>query len=114
MPTNKEFSESESLNLSMRGGNWTVQTALDISSLAHAYLQVAASTRSVLVFPDSMCYYRWDTVTTDTISAANDMILASTEQATLLPVPYNLGSRPVLHLKQVISKAAEKCRCVEL
>lgn len=113
MPNKDEFSCQEANTLQLRGGGWTVSSALDIGSQAHAYVQVAAATRTVLLFPDSMCYYRWDMSTSDTISTANDMLINAIDKPAELPVPYDLGQQPVLHLKQVISKAGEKCRVVQ-
>jgi len=113
MPYNQEYAAAEALNFALRGGGWSVGTALNIAAQAHRYVQVGAGTRSLLINAGEACYYRWDQSTSDTINTANDLVIPA-NQETLLIVPYNLGAQPVVHFKALESITTATLRYVEL
>jgi len=95
------------------GGEWSVSSALDISSQAAAEKQLSPNTSQIGVYSDSDVVFRFDTATGDSTSAANDLILANST-LTYLVVPRGLGSDVFVHFKQVSSAASKSLRIVEI
>ena len=106
----------ESLNADV-SGDWTVSSALTISSAAHAYKTLDASTNSILVYSASDVYIRFDQLTSDTISAANDVIIPA-ETLMSIRVPNGLKASSTtaitVHFKQVTSVGTKTLRLVEV
>ena len=63
----------ESLNIET-AAEWSVQSRLTISSAAHAYSDVS-NISQIGFYSDSDVYVRFDTLTSDTISTSNDLII---------------------------------------
>ena len=106
----------ESLNADV-SGDWTVSSALTISSAAHAYKTLDASTNSILVYSASDVYIRFDQLTSDTISATNDVIIPA-ETLMSIRVPNGLKASSTtaitVHFKQVTSVGTKTLRLVDL
>lgn len=109
-----EFSPDDCYRLATFGGNWLVARALDIANGVHAAHLLAAGTRSLQIIiqstPDVLV--RFDVSASDTISAANDLILRGWVSYRLT-VPHNLGVRPYVHFKQVSPALQGSVRMVE-
>ena len=106
----------ESLNADV-SGVWSVSSALTISSAAHAYKTLDASTNSILIYSDSDVYIRFDQLTSDTISTSNDVILPA-QTLMSIRVPNGLKSIATtaitVHFKQVTSAGTKTLRLVEV
>ena len=106
----------ESLNADV-SGVWSVSSALTISSAAHAYKTLDASTNSILIYSDSDVYIRFDQLTSDTISTGNDVILpAQTLMSIRVPNGLKASSTTAItvHFKQVTSVGTKTLRLVEV
>jgi len=106
-----------SLNL-WTGGEWDVQTALDIGSQAHAYKTLDTKTGVIVIYSESACYMRFDQLTTDTISTSNDIIIPA-ETLFTFNVPLGLRDKYdstsiTVHFKQVTSVSGKSLRLVEV
>jgi hypothetical protein len=101
----------ESLNVDTAAG-WDVQTRLTISSAAHVYSDVS-SVSQIGVHSDSIVYFRFDALTSDTISANNDLRIPA-DTLTFIKVPQGVGSTINVHFKQVTSAASKFLRIVQL
>jgi hypothetical protein len=115
---NKSHQKSvvESLNADV-SANWSVSSALDISSAAHASKALASSTNSILIYSDSDVYLRFDQSASDTISTANDVILpAQTLMSIRVPNGLKASSDTAItvHFKQVTSVGTKTLRLVEV
>lgn len=94
---------------------WTVSTRLDISSQAHAYKALNERTQYIVVYADLACYFRFDTVVTDTISTANDPQFAVTTP-TRIKVPRGRAGQDdtlYFHAKATSSDTTKYLRVVE-
>ena len=101
----------ESLNVDTAAG-WDVKTRLTISSQAHVYSDVS-SANQVGVHSDSAVKFRFDTLTSDTISANNDLVIPA-DTLTFIKVPKSVGATINVHFKQVTSAGAKYLRIVHL
>jgi hypothetical protein len=101
----------ESLNVDT-GADWSVQTRLTISSAAHVYSDVS-SVGQIGVHSDSAVYFRFDSLTSDTISANNDLRIPS-DTLTFIKVPQGVGDTINVHFKQVTSAGTKYLRIVHL
>jgi hypothetical protein len=101
----------ESLNVDTSAG-WDVQTRLTISSQAHVYSDVSSSNQ-IGIHSDSAVKFRFDTSTSDTISANNDLVIPS-DTLTFIKVPKGVGNTMYVHFKQVASVGTKYLRIVHL
>jgi len=92
--------------------HWSATSRLDISSQAHAYLEIKDSTNHLILYSDSDVYIRFDTRSFDTVDTTNDLILKASS-FTDLRIPRGLGDYIVFHAKQVSSSASKYIRVVE-
>ncbi len=95
------------------GGEWSVSSALNISSQAAVELSINSNTSQICVYSDSDVVFRFDTATGDSTSAANDLIIAAST-LTYLVVPRGLGATVFVHFKQVSSVTTKTLRIVEI
>lgn len=106
----------ESLNADV-SASWSVSSALDISSAAHASKTLDASTNSILIYSDSDVYIRFDQLTSDTVSTANDVIIPA-QTLMSIRVPNGLKASAdtaiTVHFKQVASAGTKSLRLVEV
>ena len=115
---NKSHQKSvvESLNADV-SASWSVATAKDISSQVERKEVLNSSTNSLLIYSDSDVYIRFDQLTTDTISTANDVILpAQTLMSIRVPNGLKASSDTAItvHFKQVVSASGKSLRLVEV
>ena len=106
----------ESLNADV-SASWTVSSALTISSAAHASKTLDESTNSILIYSDSDVYIRFDQLTSDTVSTANDVIIpAQTLMSIRVPNGLKASSTTAItvHFKQVTSVGTKTLRLVEV
>ena len=101
----------ESLNVDT-AASWDVQTRLTISLQAHVYSDVSSSNQ-IGVHSDSAVKFRFDTLTSDTISANNDLVIPA-DTLTFIKVPKSVGPTMYIHFKQVTSAATKYLRIVHL
>ena len=101
----------ESLNIET-AAEWSVQPALDISSQAHVTSNVS-NISQIGFYSDSDVYVRFDTLTSDTISTSNDLIIPG-ETLAFLNVPKGIGDTVYVHFKQVDSAGSKSLRIVHL
>ena len=101
----------ESLNVDTAAG-WDVQTRLTISSQAHVYSDVSSSNQ-IGIHSDSDVRFRFDNLTSDTISANDDLVIPS-ETLTFIKVPKSIGDTINVHFKQVTSAGSKYLRIVHL
>jgi hypothetical protein len=101
----------ESLNVDT-AATWDVQTRLTISSAAHVYSDVS-NVSQIGVHSDSIVYFRFDSSTSDTISANDDLRIPA-DTLTFIKVPQGIGSTISIHFKQVTSVATKYLRIVHL
>ncbi len=117
MPDLELYSEKEALNLALPGGRWDEQTALVVSTGAHAALTLDDNRYLELeVWPQHEIYYKFDLLQTDTISAANSMKMTGGVK-TVVKIPYSIGQQAadksvVFHVKQVGSTNPSTVRVV--
>lgn len=94
---------------------WIVSTRLDISSAAHAYKALNERTQYIVIYADLACYFRFDTVATDTISTTNDPQFPVTT-STRIKVPRGAAGQSdtlYFHAKATSSAATKYLRVVE-
>ena len=101
----------ESLNVET-AAEWNVQTRLTISSQAHVSSDIS-SVSQIGFYSDSDVYIRFDSSSSDTISANNDMIIPG-ETPVFLNVPKAVGETIYVHFKQVTSAASKYLRLINL
>ena len=102
----------ESLNVDT-AASWDVQTKLTIGGAAHAYSDVS-SVSQIGVHSDSAVYFRFDSLTSDTISANNDLRIPA-DTLTFIKVPRGVHKSSIkVHFKQVTSAASKFLRIVHL
>ena len=101
----------ESLNVET-AAEWNVQTRLTISSQAHVSSEVS-SVSQIGFYSDSDVYMRFDSSSSDTISANNDMIIPG-ETPVFFNVPKAIGETIYVHFKQVTSAASKRLRLINL
>ena len=107
--------------LAASGLDYSPQTRLTISSQTHVTVKYAfdgtADFIQLMIQSDSDVHYRWDDLSTDSISANNDLILFA-DTLYILSVPIKLAKRIkgdiFLHLKQVVSVASKFVRVVKI
>ena len=95
----------ESLNIET-AAEWSVQAALDISDADEVTSNVS-NISQIGFYSDSDVYVRFDTLTSDTIVNANDLIIPG-ETLAFLNVPKGVGDTIYVHFKIVTSVAADK------
>ena len=109
----------ESLNADV-SGVWSVSARLTIDSSstpAHDSKTLDASTNSILIYSDSDVYIRFDQLTSDTVSTANDVIIpAQTLMSIRVPNGLKASSTTAItvHFKQVTSVGTKTLRLVEV
>lgn len=94
---------------------WSISTALDVSSGAVAEKALNEQTQYIGLWVDVDCYFRFDTETGDTNSASNDLRLAK-NKLIRLKVPRGLGDQGdtvYFHIKPIDSESNKECRLVE-
>jgi hypothetical protein len=101
----------ESLNVET-AAEWDVQTRLTISSQAHVYSDVSSVTQ-IGIYSDSDVYIRYDSSTSDTISANNDLVVPA-ETLAFLNVPRAVGETIYVHFKQVTSAGTKYLRIIHM
>ena len=101
----------ESLNVET-AAEWNVQTRLTISSQAHVSSEVS-SVSQIGFYSDSDVYMRFDSSSSDTISANNDMIIPG-ETPVFFNVPKAIGETIYVHFKQVTSAGTKYLRLINL
>ena len=101
----------ESLNVDT-AAEWDVVNRKDISSQAHVYVKVSG-TSQLGIHSDSDVKFRFDAVTSDTISANNDLVIPA-DTLTFIKVPKGVGSEIIVHFKQVTSASSKYLRIVKL
>ena len=101
----------ESLNVDTAAG-WDVQTRLTISSAAHVTSDVS-SAYQICIKSESEVYFRFDSSSSDTISATNDPTIPA-NTLTFLKVPKGVGSTIYLHVKATSSASTKYCRLVKM
>ena len=101
----------ESLNVET-AAEWDVQTRLTISSQAHVYSEVS-SANQIGIYSDSDVYIRYDSSTSDTISANNDLVVPA-ETLAFLNVPKAVGETIYVHFKQVTSAGTKYLRIIHM
>jgi hypothetical protein len=101
----------ESLNVET-AAEWNVQTRLTISSQAHVSSDIS-SVSQIGFYSDSDVYIRFDSSSSDTISANNDMIMPG-ETPVFLNVPKAIGETIYVHFKQVTSAGTKYLRLINL
>ena len=101
----------ESLNVDTAAG-WDVQTRLTISSAAHVTSDVS-SAYQICIKSESEVYFRFDSSSSDTISATNDPTIPA-NTLTFLKVPKGIGNTIYVHFKQVASAGAKYLKIVHL
>ena len=114
-----KFSVVEGINADVNA-DFSISSALDISSQTAVKKALAVTTNHILVYSDSAVYFRFDlSSTTDTINTSNDLILpASTLISLRVPnglAPEDGGSDEIVyfHAKQVTSASSKSFRLVE-
>lgn len=117
MPRRILVSEKEALNFLLPGGGWNVQSAMDIAGANERKKILETGYNEVVINTNAAAYYRFDTVTTDSISTVNDLILMPNEEHRI-PIPYDIGeqgtgsSGVVLHVLATATGAGQSCRVV--
>ena len=111
MATLQKFRAHESLNVDTAAG-WDVQTALDISDQAHAYSNVS-SANQICIESESEVNFRFDSSTSDTISANDDPTIPA-NTLIFLKVPKGVGGTIIFHVKQVTSAASKSLKIVHM
>ena len=102
----------ESLNVDTAAG-WDVQTKLTIGDAAHASSDVS-SVSQIGVHSDSAVYFRFDNLTSDTISTTDDLKIPA-DTLTFIKVPRGVAKSTIhVHFKQVTSAASKFLRIVHL
>ena len=101
----------ESLNVET-AAEWNVQTVLTISDQAHVSSEVS-SVSQIGFYSDSDVYMRFDSSSSDTISANNDMIIPG-ETPVFFNVPKAIGETIYVHFKQVTSAGTKYLRLINL
>ena len=107
--------------LAASGLDFTVLTRLTISDQAHVTItydfDAPENYIQLMVQSDSDVHYRWDAVSTDSISANNDLILFA-DTIHILTVPVKLAKRTkadiFCHFKQVDSAATKFIRVTKV
>ena len=106
----------ESLNADV-SGDWTVSSALTISSAAHAYKTLDASTNSILVYSASDVYIRFDQSPDTSIVVNNDLIIPA-QTLISIRVPNGLKASSTtaitVHFKAVTGSGTKYLRLVEV
>ena len=103
------------------GLDFTVLTRLTISSQAHVTItydfDAPENYIQLMIVSDSDVHYRWDDVSTDSISANNDLVLFA-NTLYILDVPVKLAKRTkadiFVHFKQVDSAASKFIKVVKV
>ena len=103
-----KFKTSEAVNIEA-AAEWDVQTRLDISDQSHVYSDVSGK-HQIGIYSDSDIKFRFDSSTSDTISANNDLVLPS-QTLTFVKIPQGIGGTIYVHFKQV-SSASTKYLCL--
>jgi len=103
-----KFKTSEAVNIEA-AAEWDVQTRLDISDQGHVYSDVSGK-HQIGIYSDSDIKFRFDSSTSDTISANNDLVLPS-QTLTFVKIPQGIGAKIYVHFKQV-SSASTKYLCL--
>ena len=101
----------ESLNIDTAAG-WDVQTRLTISSGAHVTSDVSSASQ-ICIESESEVYIRFDSLSSDTIVAANDPTIPA-NTLIFLKVPKGVGDTIYVHFKQVSSVSAKYLKIVHL
>lgn len=101
----------ESLNIET-AAEWSVQAALDISTAGHVTSNVS-NISQIGFYADLDVYVRFDTLTTDTISTSNDLIIPG-ETLAFLNVPKGVGDTMYVHFKATSSDSGKSLRIVHL
>ena len=101
----------ESLNVDT-AAEWNPVARKAISSQTHAYEDVSNASQ-IGVLSESDVKFRFDGLTSDTISADNDLVIPA-DTLTFIKVPQGVGSTIVVHFKQVTSEASKYLRMVKL
>ena len=101
----------ESLNVDT-AAEWNVQTRLTISSQAHVSSHVS-SANQIGIYSDSDVYIRFDSSSSDTISANNDLVIPA-ETLAFLNIPKAIGETIYVHFKQVTSAATKYLRIIHM
>ena len=107
----QKYKSSESLNI-QTAADWNVQDRLDISSAAHAYINITEASQ-IGFYSDSDIYIRFDSSTSDTISTSRDLIIDG-ESLVFFNVPRGVGDTVYVHFKQVTSASSKYVRLVFL
>ena len=101
----------ESLNVDTVA-EWNPVARKAIGGQAHAYEDVSNASQ-IGVLSESDVKFRFDGLTSDTISASNDLVIPA-DTLTFIKVPQGVGSTIVVHFKQVTSVSAKYLRMVKL
>tara|TARA_R100000808_G_C2146767_1_gene154691 strand:+ start:2395 stop:2730 length:336 start_codon:yes stop_codon:yes gene_type:complete len=111
MATLQKFRAHESLNVDTAAG-WDVQDRLTISSAAHVTSDVSAANQ-ICIESESEILFRFDSSTSDTISANNDPTIPA-NTLVFLKVPRGVGDTIIFHAKQATSASAKYLKIVHM
>ena len=107
----KKHRAHESLNVDT-AAEWNIVARKAISNAAHVYEDVS-SAGQIGVLSESDVKFRFDGLTSDTISADNDLVIPA-DTLTFIKVPKGVGDTIVVHFKQVTSESDKFLRMVKL
>lgn len=91
---------------------WTVSTALSVASGAVAEKLLNERTQYISLYASVDCYFRFDTLSGDTVVTANDVRIAK-NGTRRIKVPRGLGNTIYFHVTPVDSESGKTVKLVE-